>query len=318
MKAAVYRQYGPPDVVEVVQVDRPTPQTKNEVLIKVHATTVTTGDVRLRASDFPAAVWLPARCIFGLVRPKKQILGHEFAGVVEAVGANVTKFRVGDQVFGTTTMCPTGAHAEYVCLPQQWKLGVLETKPVGVSFADAAALPIGAMTAMYLLMDKAKLKSSPAAPSNNNCSVLIYGASGSVGSFAIQLAVAEGATVTAVCSAKNADMVRSLGAKHVIDYHDTDYSDDENAKYDIVLDAVGKTSKQKANKVLKNGGRFVSVEMLTDEKSSHLLKIRQMAEQGKLKPFIDKRYTLDRIKEAHEYVDSGRKRGNVVIEIIAP
>lgn len=307
MKAVIYQQYGPPDVLHVTQVAKPTPK-MNEILVKVHAATVTSGDVRLRASDFPTLVWLPARCIFGLFYPSKQILGHELAGVVEEVGSDaVTKFKVGDEVFGTTSMLKGGSYAEYVCLPQEWKMGVVAHKPTNMSFREAAALPIGAMTAMDLF-DKANL--------GTNQEVLIYGASGSVGSYAIQLAVAKGNEVAAVCSGKNAEMVQSLGAKRVIDYKTTNYYDLKD-KFDIVFDAVGKTSKSQAKKVLKKGGKFVSVEMITEEKSSYLQEIKQMAETGKLKPFIDTRFPLDEIVEAHKYVDSGRKRGNLVVDVVS-
>lgn len=305
MKAAIYKQYGPPEVLQLRELEKPTPK-KNEILVKIHATTVTSGDVRLRASDFPAIFWLLARCIFGLFKPKNQILGHELAGVVEAVGDQVTKFKVGDHVFGTTTLLKGGSYAEYICLPQQWKTGVVAHKPVNLSFQEAAALPIGAMTAMCLF-EKANLGA--------NEDVLIYGASGSVGSYAIQLAVDKGNEVTAVCSGKNADMVEHLGAKHVIDYKTASYCD-VKGKFDIVFDAVGKTSKSEAKKVLKKGGKFVSVEMMTDEKPCYLQEIKEMAESGKIEPFIDKIFSLDEIVKAHTHVDSGRKRGNLVIVVV--
>jgi len=306
MKAAIYKRYGPPEVLQLTEVEKPSPR-KNEILVKIHAATVTSGDVRLRASDFPAFVWLIARCIFGLFRPWKQILGHEVAGLVEAVGSDVTNFKVGEEVFGTTTMLKGGSYAEYICLPQQWSTGVVAQKPSNIDFQQAAALPIGSMTAMSLF-EKAKLGS--------NQNVLIYGASGSVGSYAIQLAVDKGNQVTAVCSGKNAGMVQDLGSKHVIDYNTTNYYDIKDKKFDIVFDAVGKSSKSEAKKVLKEGGTFVSVEMLTEEKTSYLLEIQKMAEMGKLKPYIDKSYPLDDIVDAHAYVDSGRKRGNVSIVIV--
>jgi len=305
MKAAIYKQYGPPEVLQLRELEKPTPK-KNEILIKIHAATVTSGDVRLRASDFPAIFWLLARCIFGLFKPKNQILGHELAGVVEAVGDQVTKFKVGNHVFGTTTLLRGGSYAEYICLPQQWKTGVVAHKPVNLSFQEAAALPIGAMTAMCLF-EKANL--------GTNEDVLIYGASGSVGSYAIQLAVDKGNEVTAVCSGKNADMVKHLGAKHVIDYKTASYCD-VKGKFDIVFDAVGKTSKSEAKKVLKKGGKFVSVEMMTDEKPRYLQEIKEMAESGKIEPFIDKIFSLDEIVKAHTHVDSGRKRGNLVIVVV--
>lgn len=304
MKAVVYTKYGAPDVLKLTEVEKPQPK-DNEIIVKIHAATVTSGDVRLRSSDFPPLFWLPARLIFGLFKPKKKILGHELAGVVENKGKNVTKFNVGDAVFGTTTMLPTGSYAEYICLPEEWKHGVVELKPKNLNFKEAAALPIGGMTAIFLL-EKANLAEEQR--------VLVYGASGSVGSYAVQIAKQQGASVTAVCSSSNFDMIKSLGAKKAIDYKKEDYSL-LNDKYDIVFDAVGKTYKSKAKNILKKGGTFVSVKMMTKEKSVHLLKIKELTEKDKLKPFIDKIYPLEEIKAAHEYVETSRKKGNLVIEI---
>jgi NADPH:quinone reductase-like Zn-dependent oxidoreductase len=308
MKAALYDTYGPPNVITLVEVDKPQPK-DDEILIKIHAATVTSGDVRLRGSDFPPLFWLPARLIFGLFKPKKKILGHELAGSIEAVGKDVTKFKIGDHVFGTTTMLKTGSYAQYICLPQEWKHGVVDKKPENLSFKEAAALPVGAMTAMFLLE-----KAYQSLGKEEGRNVLIYGASGSVGSYAVQIATQQGAKVTGVCSGSNFEMVKSLGAKKVIDYKKEDYSQGEE-KFDIVFDAVGKTTKSKAKKVLNAKGAFVSVKMLTKEKSDKLKRIKNLAEEKKLKPFIDRIFPLDDIVSAHEYVDSGRKRGNVVIEI---
>ena len=304
MKASVYKKYGPPNVLQVIEMEKPHPK-DNEMLVKIHAATVTSGDVRLRGSDFPALFWLPARLIFGLFKPKKKILGHELAGIIEETGKAVIKFKVGDHVIGTTTMLKTGSYAEYICLPEEWKNGVVALKPESLSFKEAAALPVGAMTALFLL-EKANLKKEQ--------QVLIYGASGSVGSYAVQLAQIQGASVTGVCSGSNVEMVKSLGAEKVIDYKKEDFSEG-NEKYDIVFDAVGKTNKAKAKKVLNAEGKFVTVKMLTKEKTENLEHIKELAEQGKLKPIIDKTFRLDDIVTAHKYVDSGRKRGNVVIEI---
>ncbi|MBT8391586.1 MAG: NAD(P)-dependent alcohol dehydrogenase [Ignavibacteriaceae bacterium] len=304
MKAIIYTKYGKPDVLKLVEVEKPQPK-DNEILIKIHAATVTSGDVRLRGSDFPPLFWLPARLIFGLFRPKKKILGHELAGVVECVGKNVTKFNIGDNVFGTTTMLTSGSYAEYICLPQEWKHGVIELMPKNINFKESAALPVGGMTAMFLL-EKANL--------NKEQNVLVYGASGSVGSYAVQIAKQQGASVIAVCSSSNFDMVESLGADRAIDYKKEDYSFLKN-KFDIVFDAVGKTTKSKAKKVLKKGGAFVSVKMLTKEKIQHLKRIKELAEKERLRPYIDKCFQLDEIVSAHEYVDQGHKKGNVVIEI---
>lgn len=245
MKAVVYKKYGPPNVLKVTELEKPHPK-DNEMLVKIHAATVTSGDVRLRGSDFPPLFWLLARLIFGLFKPKKKILGHELAGTIEAIGKNVTKFKLGDSVFGTTTMLKTGSYAEYICLPQDWKSGVVALKPENLSFKEAATLPVGAMTAMFLL-GKANLKRGQ--------QVLIYGASGSVGSYAVQVAAQQGATITAVCSGSNFDMVCSLGAQNLIDYKKEDFSEG-NEKYDIVFDAVGKTTKAKAKKSLDRKRSF--------------------------------------------------------------
>ncbi|MBC2845077.1 NAD(P)-dependent alcohol dehydrogenase [Winogradskyella flava] len=304
MKAVIYNKYGSPNVLKIKDIAKPKPK-DDEILVKIYSATVTSGDVRLRSSDFPPLFWLPARLIFGLFKPKKKILGHELAGIVEDVGKRVTEFKVGDSVFGTTTMLHTGSYAEYICLPQQWKNGVVGIKPKNLNYQESAALPVGAMTAMFLL-EKANLAKGQ--------SVLIYGASGSVGSYAVQISNQKGSSVTGVCSTSNFEMVKSLGAKNVIDYKKEDFSK-RNEKFDIVFDAVGKTAKTKAKRVLKVGGNFVSVKMLTKEKAEHLKLIKTLAEEGKLKPFIDKSFKLDDIEKAHEYVETGRKRGNVVIEV---
>ena len=305
MKAIIYEKYGPPEVLKLTDVEKPVPK-DDEILVKIDTATVTSGDVRLRSSDFPAIFWLPARLMFGLFKPKKKILGHELAGIVEEIGKSFTKFKVGDSVFGTTTMLGTGSYAEYICLPQKWKHGVVALKPKNLSYSEASALPIGAMTAIYLL-EKANL--------GKEQNVLIYGASGSVGSYAVQIANQKGATVTGICSASNFEMVKSFGAKSLIDYNKDDYSKG-NEKFDIIFDAVGKTTKSKAKKVLRNGGAFVSVKMLTKEKDEHLELIKDLAEKGELKLFIDRSFKLGEIVEAHEYVDKGRKRGNVIIDIL--
>lgn len=304
MKAAIYNRYGPPEVLKIEEVDKPIPK-DNEVLVRVHKATVTSGDVRLRASDFPPLFWLPARLIFGLFKPKRKILGHELAGVVEATGDKVTRFKVGDEVFGTTTMLKAGSYADYVCLPQKWKSGVLTHKPSNLSFESAAALPIGAMTALFL-WEKAKLSKGQ--------KVLVYGASGSVGTYAVQLAKRAGAKVHAVCSKQNFDMVRALGAEVVLDYRTQDYSS-QAVSYDIVFDAVGKTKRSKAKKVLLSKGKFVSVTMPTQEKDDKFERLKSMAEIGELRAYIDREYNLNDIVEAHRYVDQGHKKGNVVIHV---
>ncbi|MFT4738804.1 MAG: NADPH:quinone reductase-like Zn-dependent oxidoreductase [Cyclobacteriaceae bacterium] len=304
MKAVVYTKYGSPYVLNPTEIEKPVPK-DNEMLIKIHAATVTSGDARLRASDFPPLFWLPARLIFGLFAPKKQILGHEWSGVVEDKGKNITKFNLGDEVFGTTTMLKTGSYAEYICVPQAWKHGVIALKPTNLTYKESAALPIGGMTALFLL-EKARIAKSQ--------KVLVFGASGSVGTYAVQIAKHFGAAVTGVCSTSNLAMVVSLGAKKVIDYTKVDYTLSES-DFDIVFDAVGKTSRSKTKNAMKKNGVFVSVEMLTKETTEHLLKLKELAEQGAIVPFIDKCYPLEKIVDAHLYVDQGHKRGNVVIDI---
>jgi NADPH:quinone reductase-like Zn-dependent oxidoreductase len=304
MKAVVYRKYGPPEVLQIQQMEKPVPK-GNEILVKVVATSVTAGDVRLRASDFPPLFWLPARLVFGLVRPNKKILGHEWSGVVEQVGSNVSKFNVGDEVFGTTTMLKTGSYAEYLCVPEHWSHGVILKKPKQLSHQEAAVLPIGGMTALFLLQ-KAQVQRGQ--------KVLIYGASGSVGSYAVQLASHFGATVTGVSSTRNIAMVESLGADIVIDYTRQDITQIPE-RFDIIFDAVGKIPKPKLKKVLVKKGRFVSVKMLTKELTDNLHELKLLADSQKIVPFIDREFSLDEIVAAHRYVDSGRKRSNVVINI---
>jgi len=304
MKAVVYSKYGTPEVLQIKQLEKPIPKS-NEILVKVVATSVTAGDVRLRAADFPPLFWLPARLVFGLFRPKKKILGHEWSGVVEQVGSKVSKFALGDEVFGTTTMLKTGAYAEYLCVPEYWRHGVVSKKPKKLSHQEAAVLPIGGMTALFLLQ-KAQIQRGQ--------KVLIYGASGSVGSYAVQLASHFGATVTGVCSSTNVAMVESLGADFVIDYKKQDITH-ISERFDIIFDAVGKIPKSKLKKVLAKKGRFVSIKMLTKELTDNLYEIKLLAESQKIVPFIDREFTLNEIVAAHKYVDSGRKRGNVVITI---
>lgn len=305
MKAAVYQSYGSPSVLKIQNIAKPELKA-NELLVKIAYSTVTSGDTRLRSSNFPPLFWLPARLIFGLFKPKKQVLGHEFAGVVTEVGSEVKNYAIGDRVFGTTTMLKGGAYAEYVALPEKWKNGVLAHLPKALDFQEAAALPIGGMTASYLL-EKAQIKAEE--------KILIYGASGSVGSFALQLAKHKGAVVSTFSSASNFSWLKALGADALYDYTDFDF-DNFSEGYDIVFDAVGKLGKSRAKSLLNKGGRFVSVEMLTKERENDLKELGNLAAAGHLKAYIDRSYTLSEIAEAHRYVDSGRKRGNVLIEIV--
>ena len=297
MKAIVTRGYGSPDVLHLEEVEKPEPK-NDEILIKVQAGTVTRGDVILRKLNPILA--LPMR-LFGVRR--KKIPGHEFSGVVEKVGSDVGLYNEGDQVFGTTTGLSVGANAEYVCLPEKNESGVLAIKPANVTYEDAAVLPIGGMTALYLLQ-KGDIQSGQ--------TVLIYGASGSVGTYAVQLAKYFGAKVTGVCSTKNVDLVKSIGADHVIDYTKEDYSQ-IGQSFDLIFDAVGNTSASKAKTVLNDGGKIVTVKSVTRETPENFAAITELLETGEIKPVIDKRYPLEQAAEAHRYVEAGHKRGNVVI-----
>ncbi|MCB9455872.1 MAG: NAD(P)-dependent alcohol dehydrogenase [Anaerolineaceae bacterium] len=300
MKAIVQLAQGSADGLRLQEVEKPTPKA-NEVLVQVHAATVTAGDVVMR--KLPRLVY-PVLALMGLKR--KSIPGHEFAGVVEAVGDDVTRFRAGDHVFGTTTGLRVGANAEYVCVPETSKSGVIAEKPANISYEQAAALPVGGMTALQILR-KANIQHGQRA--------LIYGASGSVGSYAVQLAKYFGADVTGVCSAANFEMVQSLGADSVIDYASGDFTHNTQT-YDVIFDAVGKTSQKKLKNVLAENGVYLSVKGSTSEKLEYLSFLGELAEKGQIKPYIDARYPLEQTPAAHRYVETGRKKGNVVITVV--
>ena len=242
---------------------------------------------------------------FGVKRKKTP--GHEFAGVIESVGTGVKRFKVGDQVFGTTTGLSVGANAEYVCLPEKWRSGVLIVKPTNVPYDEAAALPVGGLTALYILQ-KGNVQRGQ--------KVLIYGASGSVGTYAVQIAKYHfGAEVIGVCSTANVELVKSLGADQVIDYTQEDITQNGQV-YDVVFDAVGKISYSQRQNLLKENGVFLTVQTTTKEELENLVTIKELVEAGKLKAIIDRRYPLEQTAEAHRYVETGRKRGNVVITVI--
>lgn len=302
MRAIVATQYGGPEVLQLKEVEKPTPK-DNEVLIKVHATTVTAADFRMRSFTVPAAVWIPARLALGITKPRQPIYGSELAGEVEAIGKNVTRFKVGDQVFASTLTENFGGYAEYKCLPEK---AMMVIKPNNVTYAEAAAMPIGATTALRMLR-KGNIKRGQR--------VLIYGASGSVGTYAIQLAKYFGAEVTGVCSTSNLEMVKSLGADHVIDYKKEDFSATEE-RYDVIYDTVGKLSKSQATKLLAPNGIFVSMAKLdTKENMDNLIFIKELIEKGEIKAVIDRSYPLEKMVEAHSYMDTGRKKGNIVITV---
>lgn len=298
MKAIIVTKYGSADGLQLQEVAKPTPK-DHEVLIRVHAATVTAGDVVLRKLP---AVFSFLLQLFGMKRKKTP--GHELAGIIEAVGSAVTRFKVGDAVFGTTTSLSVGANAEYVCLPEAWSSGVLALKPDNISFEEAAALPVGGMTALQFLR-RANIQQGQ--------KVLIYGTSGSVGTFAVQLAKYFGAEVTGACSTANMDWVRSLGADMVIDYTQQDIASSGQI-YDVIFDAVGKMAAT-GKKALKPNGVYLSVTGSGSEKTEYLLFLKELAEAGQLKPVIDKRFPLAQTAEAHRYVETGHKKGNVVITV---
>jgi NADPH:quinone reductase-like Zn-dependent oxidoreductase len=305
MKAVVYERYGPPEVLKIKEVEKPSPN-EDEVLIKVHATTVHVGDTRMRKPD-PFL----ARLVNGLFRPKKiPILGFELAGVVEEVGENVNRLEVGDEVFACTGF-GFGAYAEYTCLPVDAPLnrGVIARKPTNMSFEEATAVPGGGITALKVL-SKANIKPGE--------KVLVYGASGSVGTNAVQLAKYFGAEVTGVCSTSNLEMVRSLGADHVIDYTQEDFTA-SGETYDLVFDAVDKLPASKGKRALRENGRYLNVTKDSGSGNASATQdlqfLRELVEAGELKAVIDRRYPIEEIVEAHRYVDKGHKKGNVVITI---
>ncbi|MGB5135470.1 MAG: NAD(P)-dependent alcohol dehydrogenase [Prochlorococcaceae cyanobacterium] len=323
MKAIVYEKYGPPEVLQLREVEKPAPK-DNEVLIKTHATTVTSGDWRVRSLNVPAGFGLIIRLVFGALKPKQPILGSELAGVVKSVGKDVSKFKVGDHVFAFSDAA-MGCYAEYKCMPQD---GAIALKPTKLSFAEAAAISFGGTTALNFLRRGGLQRGD---------SVLVNGASGGVGTAVMQLAKHFGADVTGICSTVNVELVRSLGARDVIDYTKEDFT--QNGKtYDIIVDTVGTALFPRSKASLKDGGRLLMIlaglpdmlqipwaAMTTNKKiiagpatasAEDLRFLADLAEAGEFKPVIDRRYPFEQIAEAHRYVDTGRKRGNVIITLM--
>jgi NADPH:quinone reductase-like Zn-dependent oxidoreductase len=306
MKAVVYKKYGAPSVLHLAEVEKPRIR-PNEILVKVHASTVTSGTLWVRQGDFPgsAVYTFFIRLLYGIRKPRRPILGYEFSGVVADVGSQVTRFKKGDAVYGTTTGLKQGAYAEYVCIPETWKQGVMAQKPETLSFEAAAALPIGGMTALQLLQKAGVQK---------NDTVFIYGASGSVGTYAVQLASYFGGVVTAACSGANMPLVTSIGAVEVLDYSVTNFKQ-LPTRFDVVFDAVGKLPKAIGKQLLKPGGRFISVKSMTKEKTEYLDVLEAAIAAGALRPVIDRVYPLAETADAHAYADLGHKKGNVVIAV---
>jgi NADPH:quinone reductase-like Zn-dependent oxidoreductase len=325
VKAILHTEYGPPDELQFKEVEKPAPKA-NEVLIKIHATTVTTSDCNIRNLTFvPKLFVLPMRMEFGLTKPKNNILGFDLAGEVEAVGKGVTRFKIGDQVFGTTEPA-YGAHAEYVCLPED---GVLTTRPANMTYEEAATIPVIANTALHFIRDMGNVQAGQ--------KVLINGASGGIGTFAVQLAKYYGAEVTGVCSTTNLELVKSLGADHVIDYTREDFTR-TGQTYDVIFDAVGKSSFSRCKSSLNKEGiylvtlpkpavlfQMVWTSMIGSKKVKmegapakveNLIFLKELIEAGKLKTVIDRRYPLEQTAEAFRYVETGHKKGNVVITVV--
>lgn len=322
MKAIVLTEYGSPDGLHLTNIEKPTPK-DNEVLIRVRATTVTAGDAEIRTLKFPIWLMLPIRLYVGFIKPRDFVLGQELAGVVEAVGKDVKRFKEGDSVFGAAGF-HFGAYAEYTCLPEA---AVLVIKPSGMTYEDAAAVPVAGLEALHFLRS---------ADIQRGQKVLIVGAGGSIGTMGVQLAKHFGAEVTAVDSTGKLDMLRSIGVDHVIDYTQEDFSR-SGVTYDVIFDVMGKASFSGAMKSLKSGGRYLLVNaglsqmvrgrwatMSSSKKvifgtgaqaTEDLEFLKSLIEAGKLIPVIDRVYPLDQTPEAHRYVDTGQKKGHVVISV---
>lgn len=299
MKAVVYKKYGPPEVLHFEEVNKPVPK-DHEVLVKVYATSVTAGDWRIRKAD-PFAV----RLFNGLFRPKKiKVLGFEIAGDVEAMGKKVTQFKPGDPVFAFCGFA-FGGYAEYKCLPVNGtaKTGLLSKKPSNLSYEEAACVPTGGISAL-LFLRKGNIQ--------NRKNVLIYGASGSVGTYAVQLAKYYGAEVTGVCSTTNLELVKSIGADKVIDYTKENFAE-KGDEYDLIFDAVGKISKSTCKKALAIDGQFISIHGSEKFTLDTLDVMRELIETGKVKPVIDRQYSFEQVVEAHRYVEQFHKKGNVSV-----
>ena len=322
MKAIVWTKYGPPDVLQLQEVEKPEPK-DDEILIKVKAATVTAGDCELRRFDITIMLWLLVRIMVGIRKPRIKILGQEMAGEIESVGKNVTQFKKGDPVFAAAEM-RLGAYAEYACLPGKYPIAI---KPSNMSFEEAATIPTGGLNALHFLR-KGNIR--------NGKKVLINGAGGSIGTYALQIAKSYGAHVTCVDSTDKLDMLSSIGSDQVIDYTQEDFTSN-GVSYDIIIDVVGKCSFSKTVRSLSHNGHYILgnpnltgrirglwVSMTTGKKviselakykTEDLLKLKELIEAGKLKSVIDRTYPLEQVAKAHSYVEAGHKKGTVVISI---
>ncbi len=312
MKAIVCTKYGPPDVLQLKEVEKPTPN-DNEVLIKIHASAVTVSDCIVRSGKVNILLWIPMRIFVGFRRPRSSILGLELAGEIEEIGKDIKRFKKGDQIFAFTGR-KFGTYAEYTCMREDGLFmpgdGLVAIKPSNASYEEAASVPSRGTLALYYLR-KGNIQSGQ--------KVLIYGASGGVGTFAVQLAKSYGAEVTGVCSTTNLDLVKSLGADTVIDYTKEDFTN-RGELYDFIFDAVGKRKSSKLKLQCKNAlapnGKYMTVDDGTPKIHIECLNlVKEEIETGKIKPVIDRCYPLEQIAEAHRYVEKGHKKGNVVISI---
>ena len=325
MKAIVCTRYGPPEVLRLKEVEKPSPR-DNEVLIKIHATTVNAGDCEIRSFKIPIWIWLPMRLFFGLRKPRRPILGQELAGEIEAVGKDVKSFKEGDKVIASTGI-GMGAYAEYICLAEESEEGVLAAKPTNMTYEEAAAVPTWGLNALHFLR-KAHIQPDQ--------KVLINGACGSIGTFAVQLAKHFGAEVTGVDSSEKLEVLRSIGADQVIDYTQEDFTKNGQS-YDVIFDVVGKSSFSRSIRSLKKNGFYLCANprlshmirglwtSITSNKkiisgaarldSEDLMFLKELIEVGKLKSVIDRSYRLNQIPAAHRYVETGLKKGHVAITV---